>query len=313
MDAIQKLTRRCDACKSTQNAPVRFRVSLGSENLQLNEDVFMDIMYIGHKPVLHVVDAATRFSAAPVLSDVNTTSVWAAFVECWASVYVGLPNRIRADRGSCFGDNFYTIAKGANIDVARSVIEAHSSLGIGEQYHQPLRNTFRKAKILMASHIPESSILAMCVKAMSDTLGPKGLVSSALVFRVYPFTHVLEEPKDPKSTLQERAKLANTVCAEMNNQMFLLQVNRALRHDVPPESETVYEIGDQFLVFREKQVNNRIGERLGPFTVCGIDINSKLVYVSLKPPESPKAFDLAQVKKYYPPEIFASHLFCEPP
>lgn len=311
LEALQELTRRCDACQRIQNAPVRFRVSLGSENLQFNEDVFMDIMYLEHKPVLHVVDAATRFSAARFLSDVSTTSVWAAFVECWASVYVGLPNRIRVDRGSCFGDNFYTIAIGANIDVARSGIEAHSSLGIGERYHQPLRNTYRKAKLSMASHIPDSSILAMCVKAMNDTLGPEGLVPSALVFGVYPSTHVFEEPRDPKPTLQERAKLANTIRAEMDSQMALLRVNRALRHDVPPASDSVYEIGDQVLVFREKQVNNRIGEWLGPFTVCGVNMDSKLVYVHLKESESPKAFGLAQVKKYHPPEISTNHLFTD--
>lgn len=50
----------------------------------------MNIMYIGHFRILHVVDAATNFSAARFLPDLSTTTVWATFTECWASVYTWL-------------------------------------------------------------------------------------------------------------------------------------------------------------------------------------------------------------------------------
>lgn len=203
---------------------------------------------------------------------------------------------------------FLAVARGASIDIGKSGIEAHSSLGIGERYHQPLRNTFRKAKISMATHIPNSSILAMSVKAMNDTLGPEGFVPSALVFGVYPSTQVFEDPKDPKPTLQERAKLAATIRAEMDQHMAKLRVMRALRHQVPPSSNSVFEVGESVLVFREKQVNNRIGEWLGPYVVKGIDRDRKLIYVQIKENETPKAFGLAQVKPYFTP-THAAHTF----
>ena len=63
LEILEDLTRRCDACQRVQTAPVRFRVSIGAEDLQFNEEIYMDIMYIDHKPILHIVDAATRFSA----------------------------------------------------------------------------------------------------------------------------------------------------------------------------------------------------------------------------------------------------------
>lgn len=106
LNTLQQLTRRYDVCQRIQIASVRFCISLGSENFYFNKNAFMDITYIGHKPVLHVVDAATRFSAACFLLVVTTTFVRAAFVECWASVYVCSPNRIQVNCSLCFGNNF---------------------------------------------------------------------------------------------------------------------------------------------------------------------------------------------------------------
>lgn len=135
--------------------------------------------------------------------------------EMMAGVYTVLSNKIRVDRCSCFRDDFHTIVNGAMIDIARSGIEAHSSLEIGERFPQPFKNKFRRAKISMMSHIPDSTILAICVKATNDTLGPERFVPSALVRGVFPSTQVFKKPRDPKQTLQQRAQLASSIHAEM--------------------------------------------------------------------------------------------------
>lgn len=64
-----------------QLAPTHFRVLLGTENLHFNEGVYMDIIHINHAPILHLVEAATKFIAARFLSDDNISTFWAAFVE----------------------------------------------------------------------------------------------------------------------------------------------------------------------------------------------------------------------------------------
>lgn len=307
---LEDITRRCDPCQRIQPAPVRFRVSLGAEEIRFNEELLMDIMYIGSDPVLHIVDSATRFSAARFLPDVTTMTVWSKFVECWISIYTGMPNRIRVDRGTCFGDNFFSIARRANIDIGRSGVEAHSSLGVGERYHKPLRDTFRKAKIAIPS-ATNDLILSLSVKAMNDTLGPEGFVPSALVFGEYPSTQTFEEPKDEKPTLVDRAKLARLIRGEMEKKMATLRVQRALRHKVPPAADVVHEIGDQVLVYREKQVNNRIGEWLGPFQVKGVDQERKLVYVQDTEEGEPNAFGFAQVKKYLRPQAASEAFFID--
>jgi len=57
-----------------------------------------------------------------------------------------------------------------NIEAKTTGTEAHSSLGLGERYHDPLRNTFRKMKVSYPD-TPDDYLLFVAVKAMNDTLG----------------------------------------------------------------------------------------------------------------------------------------------
>lgn len=82
-DIIKNLPRHWDACQRIQSAPTRFRVSLGTENHRFNKEIYKDMMYIDHAPILYVVDTATKFKAARFLTDINTSTVWARFMEFW--------------------------------------------------------------------------------------------------------------------------------------------------------------------------------------------------------------------------------------
>lgn len=70
-----------------------------------------------------------------------------------------------------------------------------------------------------------------------------------------------------------------------------------------------YETGNEVLLFREKIVNNRIGEWIGAFKVSGVDLIRKPVYVQLKAAEPAKAFRIPQFKKIYLPPQQASNIF----
>lgn len=130
---LEDLTCRCYGCQQIEPAPVCLQVLLETDILSLNETICIDSTYSNHVWVLRIVDAATDISAARFLPDVNTATIWAAFVKCWASAYTGPSNRIRVDWGPCVGCNVYTVAKGAHIDIARSITDAHLSLGIRER------------------------------------------------------------------------------------------------------------------------------------------------------------------------------------
>lgn len=120
----------------------------------------MNITSLGKRAVLDLVDAVTKFNSAHFLVASGTKSERAAFVVCWESVHTCLPDRIRVGRGSCFGEEFLPIASGAQIQIVRLGIVAHSCLVVGKTFHQPLRSTFRKATLSMGAHIADNTLLA---------------------------------------------------------------------------------------------------------------------------------------------------------
>lgn len=81
-----------------------------------------------------------------------------------------------------------------------------------------------------------------------------------------------------------------------------LRLKRALHHAVQPASDRAYQPGDRVLVWREKQVNNRIGEWLGPLTVVSYQLEKKLVFVKDTENGPPRPFNLTMVKQYLEPE-----------
>lgn len=122
-----------------QLKPTSIRVSLGTENVRFNERVQIDNMYIGHWPVLHIVDVETHFSAATFLPDVSSETIWSTFLRSCVNIYTALPNRLLVDGGSALGTSqiFASIAEISNMELQATGTEAHSRLRLGERYHRP--------------------------------------------------------------------------------------------------------------------------------------------------------------------------------
>jgi len=154
-------------------------------------------------------------------------------------------------------------------------------------------------------------LLSFAVKAMNDTLGPEGFVPSALVFGEYPHVFTKSEVPHPRATAADRAEMVNAAREEVGKIMAKLRVNRALRHSVPIAADKPYEPGDSVLVWREKQVNHRIGEWLGPFIVHSFDADRKLVYIQDSKIGAPRPFNVVQVKRYITPEVLAHSFFTD--
>lgn len=302
--ALEQISARCDPCQRIKHAPLRFRVSFGSGNVRFNERIIIDIMYIDGDPILHIVDEGTHFSAARFLPNARTDTIWSTILSSWSAIYTGMPHRILVDQGSAFGDPFMHLARISGVEVQRTGIEAHSSLNLGERYHEPLRTTYRK---LMIAHpgADKHLTLALCVKAMNDTLGPNGVVPSSLVFGEHPQVFTRSETPPPRATLDERAKIATEARQEMERYMARVRTDRALRHAVPPAADQTYEKDDKVLVWRENIVSGRIGEWVGPFDVDGWDPQKKLVYIKDVKTGPSRPFNIAQVRKYLSAEMTA--------
>ena len=61
---LEIIVAQCDHCQRIKNTAYRFCVTPGHEYTRLNSKVHMDLMHIQGNNVLHLVDEATRFSAA---------------------------------------------------------------------------------------------------------------------------------------------------------------------------------------------------------------------------------------------------------
>lgn len=136
---------------------------------------------------------------------------------------------------------------------------------------------------------------------------------SVLVFGEYPSLRAFGEQAHHMTTLAARAIIAKEARQEIDRNMARLRFNRALMHNVPHAADTVFEIGQKVLVWREKVIAIRIGEWLGPFAVTSVDRDKKIVLVSDELAQKPpKSFGFTQLKPYISPPNSSRAFFTDP-
>ena len=165
--------------------------------------------------------------------------------------------------------------------------------------------------MLVYPNVYKTLLLQMAIKAMNDTLGPEGLVPLSLVFGELPRVYTASETPQPRDTLGERATMFHAARTEMQRIMAKMRVARGLRHSVPLAANRAFDPGDQVLVWREKIVNHRIGEWIGPFTVLCMDASKKLVYIQDVKVGAARPFNVAHVKRYIVPMDVAHSFFAD--
>lgn len=104
---MEEITCLCNGCQKFSKVPVRFKVSLPTEeNLVFEDELSIDIMFLEGDAVLDIVDTATRLSAATFLDGNVATygqtveGIWPTSLMTWSLVYSGYPNWLRIDQGS---------------------------------------------------------------------------------------------------------------------------------------------------------------------------------------------------------------------
>ena len=98
----------------------------------------MYLMHIYGDYILHFVDEATRFNTGKFVGKrVPIEKVWNTIIKCWSFVYPGIAHTIEIYESTQHSDIFGESSAIYAIDVQKSVIELHNSLGIGERYFDP--------------------------------------------------------------------------------------------------------------------------------------------------------------------------------
>lgn len=280
--ALQRLTRFCEHCQKHGRSPGRFKFTLRDADIDFNHSIYVDIMYIDNRPVLHIIDEATRFQAARFLRDISTKTTWDALRLCWIDTYIGPPDLITHDAGKNFiSREFRQNAKAMSISTKAVPVEAHWSIGILERSHEVLRRVFKI--IEEECHVSKEIALQMAVKAVNDTAGPGGLVPTLLVFGAYPR---MVDSDPPALSITERAAAIKKAMHEVRQLRLKRQVNEALAHRNGPDVGEIHDtpIDSDVMVWREGNAGQR-GSWKGPFKLLGVNGETCLIAQSRGPVE----------------------------
>lgn len=280
LNILNQISESCTTCQTFSSKPYRFRVSIPPEKIIFNEEISLDLMWLGKRPVLHVVDTHTNFGSASFLRGQSAEQVWNSFIECWCAIYTGYPTKMRLDQGSNFkSTKWRDYCDSVGISIQYSGVESHNSIGNGERYHQPLRRIYNKIALENPSLKPETS-LKLAIKAINDTMNSEGLVPSLLVFGCL--------PRFPGSNTnypiqKDRFEALKTARAEMEQITAELRIRKALLSRVPRSADIVFSKGQLVRVFRESD-----SKYVGPYPIIRIEekqvfllINDKEVQFSI--------------------------------
>lgn len=100
--AIETIRKYCFVCTEQREAPRRFELTIGSEDLRLIFVVPVDIMLINGKPTLHMVDEVNHFSPASFLRYKSEEEIWRNICRICSMTSVGPPYYLVVDQGSSY-------------------------------------------------------------------------------------------------------------------------------------------------------------------------------------------------------------------
>lgn len=140
---LKQIARECNLCQFQTARPHRFKFTIRDDK-QFNQSIYVDIMTLERKPVLHIVDEATRYQAARWLPSVSSASIWRALRLAWIDTYLGPPNVIGTDASNALTlDAFRIDANLFHVDTKDVPVEAANTMNVVERYHEPLRRAYR--------------------------------------------------------------------------------------------------------------------------------------------------------------------------
>lgn len=291
LDTLKDISEKCETCSLYKSRQSTFQIR-DMDEVKFNHRIVMDIMYLPDKteksrPVLHIVDAGTRFSAAAFLPKIDTTTIWHTFLKIWSTIYIGFPECILTDQGSVFiSKEWNSNCDLAQIRLIHTGTESHNSLGLCEKYHSTLRTIFQKLRCDFPN-LPCDIALAKSVQAMNETVGPHGLVPSLLVFGVIPKIPNISQYESPNQ--KERLKAAQTARATYEKIVAKSIIDRGIKKIPPPSSDHVYRPGDFAYVYREG-----IKQYTGPHMIATVD--GKSVRLHLGEKFGPRPFNISQIR-----------------
>lgn len=130
MKTLREIARTCSLFQFQSARPHRFKFAKRDEK-QFNHSIYIDIISLDRKPVLHIVDETTRYQAEKFLTSVSSSSIWREIRLALIDTYLEPPNVIVTDASNALtSDAFRTNAILFHIETKAVPVEAANTMSI---------------------------------------------------------------------------------------------------------------------------------------------------------------------------------------
>ena len=276
-DLIREVSKNCETCLRYKRAPPRPVVGMPLSN-RFNQTVAMDLKFIRGKPVLHLIDVFTRYSASTVVRNKNPKVILDSIFKIWISIF-GTPEMFISDNGGEFANyEFTSMGEKFNIRVTTTAAESPWANGVCERYNAVIGEMAEK--ILDDVQCSVDVAVAWANSAKNSLSTVHGFSPAQLVFGFNPMLPSTQNDKPPalsseeaySDLVEENLRALKSARAAMIKTESSERIRRALNHRVRASNDIKYLNGD--LVYFKRKDDKQWH---GPASVIGQDGQMVLV------------------------------------
>ena len=179
-ECIKKVCDECYTCENYKPTKLKPIVSLPLAQ-EFNAIVCVDLKDVDSKTkIMHMIDAATRYSAARVIPNKNKSTIVVNTFSMWVA-YFGKPGKLMCDNGGEFDNHIFTeMSEKLGIEMQLSPAESPFTNGIVERHNRILAETMLKTR--QDTGCSSEVALAWALSAKNSLHNSKGFSSNQLVF-----------------------------------------------------------------------------------------------------------------------------------
>ena len=266
---IETVSNECEVCQLYRKPSPKPIVGFPNARV-FNQTVAMDLKeYSKNVWFLHLIDLATRYSAAAVIRSKDKDVIAKKLCQIWIAIF-GSPHKFLSDNGGEFSNEVYRdLCENFNIFPATTAAESPWSNGTCERHNAVLSEAVTKTMVDTKCDL--ETALAWALSAKNSLQSFYGFSPNQLVFG--------RNPNLPSVLVDDPPALEGTSCSQMiadnlnalhrAREAFIQQeasekIRQALRHQIRPSGDLKFVCGD--IVYYKR---NDSSKWKGPGTVIG--------------------------------------------
>ena len=267
---LRRVDETCETCIKFKKAPSRPVVSMPMAT-QFNEMISMDLKIWKEKYFLVMIDMATRYCNACVITSKAADVIIDGVMRHWVALF-GAPRRIMSDNGGEFNnEKFRSMCENFNIQVMCTAAESPWSNGVCERLNAVLKNNV--LKIQEENKCTLDTALAWAVAARNALHNNHGFSPNQLVFGSNPsIPNIGEDSPVALGNITSSQTVADNLNAMRKSREEFIKadanerIRRALSRNIRRTEDLDVQVGSYVYYKREGEDRWR-----GPARVIGKD------------------------------------------